>query len=456
MRQTTSWSSSPPVPDDFEPAAGPDRQTALDIVAALRQGTVPTRGLAHLATGLDPLVEAVQRELDQVALGRGAVKLVRGEYGCGKTFAARHLAALARARGFASTEVQVSVNDTPLHKLETVYRRALERLQTPAAVTGALQALVDAWLYDVGEEVGQLRGLEEDDPAFAAAVEERLEAKLADVSAINPAFAASLRGYHRAQAAGEFAAAQGLLAWLAGQPHVDRSVKAKAGLKGEVDGQAALAFLRGVLGLLRQSGYQGLVLVLDEVETLQRLDALTREKALHALRQLVDGLHDGQLPGLYLLVTGTRDLFEGPKGVKSLPPLYQRVGARFGDDPRHDNLRAPQVRLLPFDRARLLEVAERVAAIYPAEAPERVRSRVTREVLERIVDAVATGFGGRVEVAPRVFLRDLVDVCDKVDQFDDYDPATGYGLQVDEAELEPVELHAWRRGGAGSTGRLDG
>jgi len=433
------------MPDGRAAGSAADVQLCTDIVAALRQGTVPTHGLELLVTGLEPLEEAVRRELDQVALGRAAAKFLRGEYGCGKTFAARHLGAAARGRGFATTEVQVSLNDTPLHKLETVYRRAMERLQTREATSGALRALVDAWLYDVGDEVAQLRGLEEDDPAFAGAVEERLEAKLADVSALNPAFAAALRGYHRAQAEADFATGQGLLAWLAGQPHVDRSIKAKAGIKGEVDGQAALTFLRGILGLLRQSGYQGLLLVLDEVETLQRMDSASREKALNALRQLVDALHDGRLPGLYLVVTGTRDLYEGPKGIKSLSPLYQRVRARFEDDPRHDNLRAPQVRLLPFDRERLVQVAENVLAIYRAENPERVRQRVGRDVLLRLVDAVATGFGGSVDVAPWGFLRDLVDVLDKVDQFDDYDPATSYRLEVDEAELAPVELDAWRR-----------
>jgi len=51
--------------------------------------------------------------------------------------------------------------------------------------------------------------------------------------------------------------------------------------------EASLTFLAGLLQLLRQSGYGGLVVVLDEVETIQRMNSQTREKSLNALRHRV-------------------------------------------------------------------------------------------------------------------------------------------------------------------------
>src|SRR5687767_16041320 len=113
------------------------------IVNALRSGLVPNEGLEHFATGLDPLVLAVNEELDFVARGKGLSKWIRGEYGTGKTFAARFLSTKARERRFASSEVQISINDTPLHHLETVYRRLIERLETAADGPNAFQAIVE-------------------------------------------------------------------------------------------------------------------------------------------------------------------------------------------------------------------------------------------------------------------------------------------------------------------------
>lgn len=412
------------------------------IVNALRSGLVPSQGLEHFATGLDPLLAAVNQELDFVAGGKGLSKWLRGEYGTGKTFAARYLCARARKRRFATAEVQISINDTPLHHLEMVYRRLIERLETDADGANAFAAIVQGWLYQIGDEVIRLRGLTEDDPGFADATEQRLEDKLADLSRRNPAYAQVLRAYHRTTHEGDFATAQGLLAWLAGQPHTDRSVLKAAGTKGKVDGQASLTFLAGLLQLLRQSGYEGLVVVLDEVETIQRMNAQTREKSLNALRQLMDMLAKDELPGLYLVITGTRDFFEGYKGLKALAPLYQRVQVNFSDSPQFDNLRAPQVRLLPFTMERLLAVGRRVRDLYPAQNRERVMQQLDDRFLAALVGQVTAGFGGNVALAPRLFLRELIDVMDRVDQHQAYDPLAHYKLELDDSKLTSEELAA--------------
>ena len=100
------------------------------IIDALRRGTVPQSSLDAFAVGLDRFQTALDDELSKVSAGGSVFKAVRGEYGCGKTFFARWLADRARKMGFASTEVQVSETETPLHRLETVYRRLNERLAT--------------------------------------------------------------------------------------------------------------------------------------------------------------------------------------------------------------------------------------------------------------------------------------------------------------------------------------
>jgi hypothetical protein len=156
----------------------------------------------------------------------------------------------------------------------------------------------------------------------------------------------------------------------------------------------------------------------------------------------MDMLAKDELPGLYLIVTGTRDFFEGYKGLKALAPLHQRVQVNFGDDPRWDNLRAPQVRLLTFTDERLLTVGKRIRDIYPAKNPDRVNQRVDDQFLKALVAQVTAGFGGKVALAPRLFLRELIDVMDRVDIHPDYEPARHYRLELEDAKLTPEELAA--------------
>src|SRR6516165_12805512 len=98
-----------------------------ELLEALRRGTVPTKGLGELAVGLERFVLTVDELLDLVTAGGTAFKAVRGDYGCGKTFFSRWLQEQAKRNGFATAEVQISETETPLQRLETVYRRAMEQ-----------------------------------------------------------------------------------------------------------------------------------------------------------------------------------------------------------------------------------------------------------------------------------------------------------------------------------------
>src|SRR4051794_34418469 len=282
-------------------------QRRREIIDALRRGTVPQRGLDVFAVGLGRFEPALDEELRAVAAGGAGFKALRGEYGSGKTFFARWLQERAKRAGFAAAEVQISEAETPLHRLETVYRRAMERLSTADAAQGAFRPVVDGWFYGLEEEV-LAEGLVDpsDSMALATATEALLEKRLSAISRATPQFALALRGYRRARAEDDAATADGLIAWLAGQPHVGAAAKKTAGIKGEVDHFAALSFLQGLLTVLRDSGYAGLVLVLDEIETLQRVRGDVREKGLNALRQLVDEVDAGRFPGLYLVITARR------------------------------------------------------------------------------------------------------------------------------------------------------
>jgi type II secretory pathway predicted ATPase ExeA len=388
--------------------------------------------------------KAVDQELVAAAIGQGAFKAVRGDYGTGKTFFARWLEHRALAQGFATSVVQISETDTPLYRMETVYRRALENLQTREWEQGAFRSLIESWFYALEEEVlAEGRIQETDVEGLARAVADLLEKRLATVSAIQPQFAAALRACQKARLKADSATAEGLVGWLMAQPNVGADIKRAAGLKGEVDHLGAAGFFRGLLELLRQTGRKGLLLVLDECETIQRVRADLREKSLNALRQLIDDLDGGRFPGLYVLITGTPAFFEGPQGIRRLAPLEQRLHVDFSGDPKFDNTKAPQIRLLPFTLDRLMEVGARIRAVYPAEHPERVAERVDDETVAALARGVAGKLGEKVGVAPRLFLRKLVgELLDKVDEHEDYLPRRDFQLVVSASEMSPEERDA--------------
>ncbi|MFT6903640.1 MAG: hypothetical protein ACJAS1_000284 [Oleiphilaceae bacterium] len=418
-------------------------QRRQDILDALRRGTVPQYGLDALAVGLQPFESAFDEELAKVARGGAVFKAIRGEYGSGKTFASRWLRERAHKLGFACAEVQISETETPLHRLETVYRRLMERLTTPDSPSGAFRNIIESWFYTLEEDVLAQEEIDPDDmDALVEATDVLMEKRLGEVMRSAPAFALTLRAYRRALVNGEDEIADGLLAWMAGQPNISAAIKRYAKIKGDIDHFGALSFLQGVLTILKDSGHPGLLLVLDEVETLQRMRGDVRDKSLNALRQLMDEVDSGRFPGLYLVITGTPAFYEGPMGVQRLAPLAQRLSVDFSTDVRFDNPRAVQIRLKGFNLASLEEVGVKVRDLYVqnSSVPERISRLADNAYIADLANAVTGNLGGKIGIAPRIFLKKLVgDVLDRVDQFDDFDPREHYALTISDTELTDVE-----------------
>ena len=422
------------------------RQRRDELIDALRRGTVPSQSLDLLAVGLDRFAGILGEELETIKTGGANFKAVRGEYGTGKTFFSRWMAERARQLGFATSEVQISETETPLHRLEKVYRRLMERLGTPDTPTGAFRNILDGWFFTLEEDVLAEGNLSPDDQdQLLERSNALMEKRLAEVTRSAPMFAVALRGYHTARTKGDTALADGIAAWLAGQPNVAAGIKHKVGVKGDIDHFGAMSFLQGLLIVLRDSGHSGLYLALDEVETIQRVRSDMRDKSLNALRQLIDDIDSGRFPGLYLMITGTGSFYDGPQGVQRLEPLAQRLHVDFTTDAKFDNPRAVQVRLSGFDFERLCDVGRKVRDVYAmhATAPARLAAKAGNAYIGELARAVAGRLGGKVGVAPRIFLKKLVaDILDRIDQFPEFDPHQHYKLTLSDTELTATERHA--------------
>jgi BREX system ATP-binding protein BrxC/D len=420
-----------------------DKATSTGIMNALRAGTVPSDGLEHFAVGLEQQMDVLREQREWVRTGRSAFKFVRGGYGSGKTFLTSLAAAEATEANFLVSKVVISATDTPLYRLGGVYRRMCQNLSLTDRKGGSLQTLVDRWLYRLEDQVIEIDGMDEDDEAFPEAVAKKVETNLIRVGERAGRLAVCLKAYHKAKFENRFSDARGLLDWMSGDNKVGFDVKKLADVTGKVENWDVVPFLRGWLEIMEASGYSGLLVVLDEVETTMRLRRPERLKSLEVLRQLVDAIENNELPGLHLVMTGTPEFFEGEKGVPSLRPLHERIRVTGHRPTEPSNMRQPQVQLPSLDRDRLFSAAQKIRSLYPSPHPEALETRVPDAFIWALVDSMTEGFGGRVEVVPRLFLREFVHILDLVDQHDDYDPLRTYVFQKD--RLEPDFMNSEER-----------
>jgi hypothetical protein len=419
--------------------------TAKDVehvFESLRKGLVPERGIDTFAVGIEKQRGELHRQLELAGGGEGTIKFLRGGYGCGKTFMARLALLDAQERGFATSFVVVSDNDLKFHRFDDVYRKVMTELGTSTCPRGALSDILDRWIARV-EDTLIGAGQDEEAADFDEKVQQRLEADLASLTGGQAPqdFIRVIQTIFRLKQEGEVSEAGALISWLCGSGNVAAASKKVAGIKGDIGSRDALDYLRGVLEIVKAAGYKGLLIVIDEAETILRMRSDSRHKSLNGIRQIADAA--GSYPGMLWLFTGTPEFFDTRHGVASLPPLHDRI--RFLKQGAFASLRQAQLELAPFDAERLRSVALRLRELYPSATRSVLEERVSLGFIDRLVADVTKGFRGDVGVVPRQFLREFVTQLDLVEENKTYVPMEVYQfdpVQLTAANLSPEEEYS--------------
>lgn len=404
------------------------------IFERLRSGVVPERGLETFAVGIEKQRAEITRLLELAASGEGVFKFLRGGYGCGKTFMARLAVLDAQAQGFATSFVVVSDNDLHFHKFDDVYRKVVQELGTLSCPRGALGDIIDRWIAKVEHALID-GGADENAAEFDEQVQKRIQQ---DITALTGGKAPEdlgrvLREVFKLKQAGKVSEAGSLMSWLGGSENVSASEKKAAGIKGDITSKDAMAYLRGILEVVKAAGYKGLVIVIDEAETILRMRGDVRGKSLNGIRQILDDANS--FKGALWVFTGTPEFFDTRRGVAGLQALHDRI--RFQEEGGLVSMRQPQLELKPFTPERLKDVGLRLRELYPISDPNTVAKRVTPEVIGARVAEVTKGFGGDVGIVPRQFLRSLVNLFDVVAENPDAElPALKVGADLTPTVVE--------------------
>ncbi len=411
------------------------------IFERLRSGVVPERGLETFAVGIEKQRTEIHRQLKLAANGEGLFKFLRGGYGCGKTFMCRLALSDAQAQGFVTSFVVVSENDLYFHKFDDVYRKVVQELATSSCPRGALADILDRWIAKV-EDALIAAGADEESADFDDKVAKRMEEELASLTGGKAPedMARVLRTIFDLKQKGQFAEASALLSWLSGSENVAASAKKVAGIKGDIGSREALDYLQGIVEIIKAAGYKGLVIAIDEVETILRMRRDIREKSLNGIRQICDAAD--RYKGLLWIFTGTPDFFDTKRGVAGLQPLHDRI--QFLTHGGFANPRQSQLELKPFDASRLKEVALKLLDRYPTTDRVRLASKLSSKFIERLIAKVTAGFKGDVGVVPRQFLRHFVDVLDLADELDDFDPMKAEGFEPDKLTEDEQRIREGR------------
>ena len=90
-------------------------------------------------------------------------------------------------------------------------------------------------------------------------------------------------------------------------------------------------------------------------------------------------------------------------------------------------------------------VGRKIRDIYASHSTQssRLQTLADDSYIGSLAQAVTGDLGGKVGIAPRVFLKKLVaDVLDRIDQHPEFDPRKHYSLTIQDNELTEIERNA--------------
>jgi hypothetical protein len=295
----------------------------------------------HLNVGRERYYQEIERLLDDLTAGEGAdVHFLNADYGHGKTHFIGMINAIALDRNWVTSYVKLSKADgVRLDKFELVYAAILRNC--------ICRGLLDAHeqTYDPGEANGwpwildnwikrhlQTEGNSGIDPNSLGARERTISALdlLLRRANVSGDFSAAVRLYANAgferSSETDKQLRDAVIRWFACEPV--KELRAHNVLA-PISGTNAKQVLRSVISLLREFGYGGMAIFVDEAEAAQDYTKGQRRVAYQNLRELLDNV-DGRASGLSLnhaacYVAATPMMFVGEKGFREYPALQDRI-----------------------------------------------------------------------------------------------------------------------------------
>jgi hypothetical protein len=188
-----------------------------------------------------------------------------------------------------------------------------------------------------------------------------------------------------------------------GQRQRRRRAKKARRHQGRHRSRDALDYLRGVLEIVKAAGYKGLVVVIDEAETILRMRMATRGTSRSTAS--ARSRRRRRYPGLLVAVHRDARVLRHRRGVAGLAPLHDRI--RFMEQGGFASLRQPQLELKPFDASGCGGGPAPARAV-PGDRPAAPRPRDQTTSSSTAWWPGHDRLPGDVGVVPRQFLREFV------------------------------------------------
>lgn len=399
------------------------------VLQSLRAGVVPSVGQHLIQVGRAREIETLVADIERVADGGSAFRLVIGEYGAGKTFFLNLVRSVAMEKKLVVATADLNP-DRRLHagggQVRSLYAELMRNLSTRTKPDGgAISGIVEKFISTAKAEA----------KTSGQPTETVLRQKLDQLTELVNGydFADVIAAYCRGHDEGNEQLKSDSVRWLRGEFSTKTDARAALRVRSYIDDAAVYDQLKLMARFVRLAGFAGLLVGLDEMVNLYKLANVQARNANYeqVLRILNDSLQ-GTAVGLGIVLGGTPEfLLDTRRGLYSYPALQSRLAQNSFATNGLVDLSGPVIRLSSIAPEEFYVLLQKIRSVYAFGDAEK--HLIPDQGISSFMEHCSKRIGNTYFRTPRTTIKAFIDFLAVLEQ----NPGTSWqqllgGIDVEE------------------------
>jgi predicted ABC-type ATPase len=293
------------------------------IIQSLKSGVTPKLGIQHIQVGRSNEMDALFKDIERIMDGGSAFRLIIGEYGSGKTFFLSVVRSIALEKKLVTVNADLSP-DRRIHgsngQARNLYSELMRNMATRNKPDGnALTSVVERFITQARQEAESKGG------GVVDIIYDKLSALTEMVGGYD--FAKVIEAYWCGYEQDNEALKINAVRWLRAEYSTKTDAKRDLGVRTIISDASFYDSLKLMSLFVRQAGYTGLIVNLDEMVNLYKLSSTqARTASYEQILRILNDCLQGSVEHLGFLLGGTPEFLLDPrKGLYSYAALQSRL-----------------------------------------------------------------------------------------------------------------------------------
>jgi hypothetical protein len=385
------------------------------IIQSLRAGVTPRTGLQHIQVGRVKEIEALLRDIDRVVDGGSAFRLIIGDFGSGKSFFLQLIRIIALEKGLVTIHADLGPDrriQATGGQARNLYAELMRNLSTRTKPDGnALISVVERFITEARKKAKAT------DQKVNAVIESRLNSLTELVGGYD--FAKVISSYWQGHKEENEQLKADAVRWLRGEFLTKTDARQALGVRSIVTDSNVYDYLKLFSLFVRQAGYGGLMVMLDEMVNLYKLSSKkARVSNYEQILRILNDCLQGTAEYIGFLFGGTPDfLFDPRKGLFSYEALQSRLAENtFAKAAGVIDYTSPTLHLASLAPEEIYVLLGNLRHVFASGDSEKYL--VPDEALESFLKHCSKKIGDAYFRTPRNTIKAFVDMLAVLEQSD--------------------------------------